>query len=178
MKVAFIALFFTASVFAQAQSARIASACGPDNVNFKVKLDDKDHPLAQPAQGKALVYFIQDKGIQSFGIGVSVVTQIGLDGSWVGANKNNSTFSVFIEPGEHHVCASLQSAVLGGTVEFAHFTAEPGKVYYFRTLYITGGYLLLNSIDSDEAKYLIASYPLSVSTAKNEKKWIRYSDNK
>jgi hypothetical protein len=42
-------------------------------------------------------------------------------------------------------------------VKLVHFTAEAGKVYYFRSL---------EQADSDEAKYLIANYPLSISTPK------------
>jgi hypothetical protein len=54
-------------------------------------------------------------------------------------------------------------------VELAHFTAETGKVYYFRTRLIAAqnlNYLDLIPVDSDQAKYLIASYPLSVSRAR------------
>jgi hypothetical protein len=51
-------------------------------------------------------------------------------------------------------------------VEFAHFTAEAGKVYYFRWRYMSGGNLLLAPVDRDEAKYQIAMFPLSVSKPK------------
>ncbi len=64
---------------------------------------------------------------------------------------------------------NLDSALPGKTVEFAHFTAEAGKVYYFRWRYSSGGDLLLAPVDSDEAKYQIAQFPLSIS---NPKKWL------
>jgi len=46
-----------------------------------------------------------------------------------------------------------------------HFAAEPGKVYYFRTKFLVGildANLELDQLDSDEAKYLIASYPICI----------------
>lgn len=58
---------------------------------------------------------------------------------------------------------------LSRLVAFAHFTAEEGKVYYFRTRAFGGSNQVLfeiDPIDSDQAKYLIASYPLSVSHPK------------
>jgi hypothetical protein len=49
---------------------------------------------------------------------------------------------------------------------FAHFTAEAGKVYYFRTRAFDGARQLLFDLSrsiSDQALHLIAAYPLSVS---------------
>jgi hypothetical protein len=54
-------------------------------------------------------------------------------------------------------------------IALAHFTAEAGKVYYFRTRAFgdKDQWLLdLDPVDSDQANYLIASYPLSVSHPK------------
>jgi hypothetical protein len=166
MKSALIALVFAASTFVGAQTPVLLAACGPENASFEVKLDKSQHTVAQPEPGKATAYFIQDNGAQSFGIGVSVVARIGLDGAWVGADKNNSFFSAPVEPGEHHMCVSLQSGVIGNPLELAHFTAEAGKVYYFRVRYVSGGYLILGAVDDDEAKYQIASFPMSISHIK------------
>jgi len=135
-------MLFAAFAFAQAQTPGLPTSCGPEKISFDVKSDKSQHTLAEPEPGKALIYFIQDNGEQSFGIGVAVVSWIGLDGAWVGANKNNSYFSVPVEPGEHHVCSALRSELLGHPVELAHFTAEAGKVYYFRARYIRGGGLV------------------------------------
>jgi hypothetical protein len=174
MKVVVLVLFFTASVFTQAQVAPIASACGSDNVSFKVKLDKKDHPPAQPGAGKALVYFIHDSGgAPSLGY---PTTRMGVDGAWAGANRSDSYFSVSVEPGEHHVCADLQTSLYEDRTEFAHFRAEAGKVYYYRTRLITSRsveLLELDLLDSDQGSYLISLYPLSVPTAKNGEKRAR-----
>jgi hypothetical protein len=162
VKIVLIALLFAASALAQNSS----SVCGSENVSFKVTLDKSHSSLPKPEPGKATVVFIQDFGAQKFGIGVHVIARIGVDGSWVGAIKDNSYSSVFLEPGERHICVNLDSEMLANPVEFAHFTAEAGKVYYFRWRYLSGGDLLLAPVDSDEAKYQIAQFPLSISNPK------------
>jgi hypothetical protein len=153
------------SAFAKVPPAVAPPSCGPENANSYVKLEQSQHALAQPEPGKAWVYFIQEKGPDAFG----VTTQIGLDGTWVGANKNSSYFAVSVEPGEHHVCANVQS-FRGHPVGLVHFTAEAGKVYYFDARIVYGEearvYLFLGAVDSDQAKYLIASLPLSASNPK------------
>ena len=96
--------------------------------------------------------------------------KVGLDGTWVGANQHNSYFSVSVEPGEHHMCANPQTRFQAGRlIALAHFTAEAGKVYYFRTRFLGNNNQIqfdFDPIDSDQAQYLIASYPLSVSQPK------------
>lgn len=154
VKMVLIAFFFAASALAQNSS----SACGSENVGFNVMLDKSHSSLPTGEPGKATVVFIQDFGERKFGIGVRVIARIGVDGSWVGAIKDNSYLSVFLEPGEHHICVNLDSELLGRPVEFAHFTAEAGKAYYFRSRYLSGGNLLVAPVDSDEAKYEIAMF--------------------
>jgi len=165
MKIAVVALLLAASAFAQDSAAAVESACGPKDGGFNVKLDDSQHTLMQPEPGKARVYFIQQKAADTF----AVTTAIGLDGTWAGANKNNSYFTMSVAPGEHHVCVSVQS-FRGHPLGFVHFAAEAGQVYYFNARVTYGekteANLFLDAVDSDQAKYLIASYPLSVATPK------------
>jgi hypothetical protein len=178
MKSIFVLLLLTLSAFAQQETAAAAVACGPKGANFDVKSDESQHVLPQLEPGKALVVFVQDIGLVSC-LGHCGTTKIGLDGAWVGANQHNSYFSVSVEPGEHHVCASPQghfvptmtSSDAAVRSAFAHFTAEAGKVYYFRVRrFGFGGQYQelfdLDAIDSDQGKYLIAWYPLSVSHQK------------
>jgi hypothetical protein len=165
MRSALVLMLVSVFAFAQEQPRGVAAACSPKEA-FEVKLDQSQHTLVQPESGKARVYFVQDIGaVNCLG---ACGTKIGLDGSWAGANKQNSYFSVSVEPGEHHVCVSLSPQFSPHTVAFAHFAAEGGKVYYFRTrpLLAKDQLLSIDPIDSDEAKYLIASYPLSVSQPK------------
>jgi hypothetical protein len=165
MRIAFITLLLATSAFAQGPSGGVTSACGPMGANFDVKLDKSQHTLALPDPGKALVYFIQEKGADTF----AATTGVGLDGAWVGTNKNDSHFAVSVEPGVHHVCANVQS-FRGHLLGLVHFTAEAGKIYYFDAQIIYGEeskpHLFLAPADSDQAMYLIESYPLSVSTPK------------
>jgi hypothetical protein len=178
VKSIFVLLLLTLSAFAQQESAAVAAAaaCGPKGANFDLKMDDSQHTLAQPEPGKALVYFIQDIGVVSC-LGHCGTTRMAVDGAWVGANQHNSYFSASVEPGEHHVCASpqghfvptLTTSYVTPRSAFAHFTAEAGKVYYFRVRRFSAQnqeLFDLDAIDSDQGKYLIAWYPLSVSHQK------------
>ncbi len=175
MRSVIVVMLFAVSVFAQNQSV-VTAACGPKGTRFDVKRDESQHTLALPEPGKARVYFVQDIGEVNC-LGSCLTTRIGLDGAWVGANQYNSYFSVSVEPGEHHVCASPQSRFAPATsshyagilLALAHFTAEAGKVYYFRTRSFGGQYQKLfdiDALDSDQARYLIVNYPLSVSQPK------------
>ncbi len=145
------------------------TACGPGKVRFDVELDKTRHAAVPVDPGKARVYFVQDLGTENtFGAGGTFVTRIGMDGAWIGANQNNSWFSVSVEPGEHHVCVNAQAHMFGHVVELAHFTAEAGQVYYFRVrnfMWQTRR-LEFGPTDSDQALYMISSYPLSVFNAK------------
>jgi hypothetical protein len=176
MRSVVIFILLTLSAFAQQEFGTVVAACGSKDIKYEAKLDESQHTLAQPEAGKALVYFIQDIGAVNC-IGGCMTTRLGLDGSWVGANQHNSYFSVSVEAGEHHVCASPQSRLLpkpspkyaGVLLALTHFTAESGKVYYFR-MRSFGNLSQMNfdidPIDSDQAKYLMAYYPLSISHAK------------
>ena len=166
MKVALVALFFAVSALAQGQLTEPAAACGPENINFNVKLGDTNLQ-AEPALGKALVYFIHESG--GSGMLAYPTTKMAMDGAWVGANHGNSYFFISVEPGKHHLCTTLQSSFVDNRVELAHFMAEAGKTYYFRTRLVMSKeveLLELVPIDSDQGKYLIASFPLSISTPK------------
>ena len=166
MKIALVAMFFATSAFAQGLSAVVPAACGPANFSFKVKLDKTIHAPGQPAPGKALIYFFHGAGMG--GILGYPTLKLGVDGAWVGANHGDSYFAASVDPGEHHVCATLQSNIVGDRVELAHFTVEAGKVYYYRARLVLSrsiDLLELDRIDSNQAKYLIATLPLSVSNS-------------
>ncbi len=167
MKIAIVALLFAASALAQTPNTRLPAACGPGKVDFEAKLDKSQHTTVQPEPGKARIYFIQT--VNTDMLNTYTTSRLGIDGAWVGGNKHNSYFSVSIEPGEHHLCASMWHSRFDQYVVLAHLTAEPGKVYYYRLGFIETRGLSdwkLDPIDSDEAEYLVASYPLSVSTPK------------
>jgi hypothetical protein len=100
--------------------------------------------------------------------------RFGLDGIWAGANNNNSYFTVTVDPGVHHLCASWQSTLrmLKKSIDVASFTAEPGKVYYFAAnvkVIPTGDNSAtydfgLSQLDDDEGQYRVKAWKLATST--------------
>jgi len=157
----------SASALAQVPRAVWPTACGSENADFHVKLSDAQHAPSQPAPGMAIVYFIHEAG-NSFTFGYPT-SKIGIDGAWAGANHGNSWFSVSVAPGEHHLCAALQSSLLGQRVELVHLTAEAGKIYFCRTRLVMSRSVELSEfqlLDSDQGNYLLASFQLAISTPK------------
>lgn len=134
MKTMVTAIFltvFSSPLLAQdpppAASAR--GGCGPSEAYFDVKTDRKQHPVASADTGKALVYVFED-------IERGPTMRIGLDGSWIGANKGKSYFFFSVDPGEHQVCSNWQSGTFKETAKrigsAMTLKAEAGKVYYLR----------------------------------------------
>ena len=108
--------------------------CGPGNENFDLKTEPNiSQPDPAPTPGKALVYFVQDD--RYFLSRPRPTVKWGVDGSWIGATRSLTYFHIAVDPGEHHLCAQWQSAVIlseSKQTAVAHFVAEPGRVYYFR----------------------------------------------
>jgi hypothetical protein len=167
------------SVPVSAQDLSVASAqaaCGSSSTAFNISTNNQAPPaIEEPEPGKALVYVIED---QKFKAVRDVTTRVGLDGSWVGANRGNSYVFFSVEPGEHHLCTDWLSDWLpsGRLVSLSVLEAEAGKVYFFRAR-TTGGpsalgegrwqsSLDLDRVNSDEGKFLVASSALSVSHPK------------
>jgi hypothetical protein len=182
MKAALVLFVFAVSAFAQDQTAIVAaqSACGAKTVNFDAKQDPIQHPTLQPEPDRAAVYVIEDLGqcpdcgrvsISPTDIDDAVV-KVGMDGGWIGATRGNSYLSISAEPGEHHMCLNWQSSLAERSRAFAmiNFTAEAGKIYYFRARLFPGGngdYSFdLDLVNSDQGKYLVASTAFSVSHPK------------
>src|SRR5580692_3695346 len=142
------------------------SACGPQNTKFEVKSDKSQHPAPTPEDGKALIYFVADGHL---------TTPIGVDGKWVGAVNGGRYFFVPVEPGEHHLCAMLQSFMIREVltwlprVSVHSLKAEPGGTYYFRARLVgisTGFVVQLDQLDSDEGRRFIAWSKFSTSHSK------------
>jgi hypothetical protein len=159
--------------------AQDGPGCGPANVKFDVTTSRKYSPPA-PQAGKALVYFLQDD--VKYGALPRPTTRFGIDGTWVGATHANSFFYVFVDPGEHHLCANWQSDVTPfqfrpkRSTAAAHFTAEAGKTYYFsardiaytdsKGTLLSEPEILLSPTDGDEAQVIMNSFSLSSSHPK------------
>src|SRR6185437_4987705 len=158
-------------------AAQTGPVCGPASVKFDVSTT-KQLPAAPAVQsGRALVYFLQDD--LKYDTEPRPTTRFGIDGTWVGATHANSYFYVFVDPGEHHLCANWQSARTGlswigpkRSTAAAHFTADAGKTYYFRARDIvkmddnksvSEPQVLLSPLDSDEARAIMQSFSFSIS---------------
>jgi Protein of unknown function (DUF2846) len=113
-----------------------AAGCGASNVEFDVKTDKSQHPTAQPAPSKAMVYIFNSlRSSTSLNIG-TVTTRVGIDGEWVGANHGDAYFYFEVDPGDHRICVQWQSA-FERTHKLAaalSLSAEPGQIYYFHSI--------------------------------------------
>lgn len=154
-----------------------APGCGPGDVDFAVKTDNGQHSIPSPDAGKAIIVFFQNDAM--FGSWPRPTTRFGVDGTWAGATHANSFFYVSVVPGEHHLCASWQPQSIpvlpARPTAAAHFTAEAGQTYYFaaRDFAPTNSNsvnseseLMLEPVDSDEAKILMNTFEFSSSHAK------------
>lgn len=129
MKSTLAQLLLCASLLAasQARANKLPDACGDDKVQFDVYTEGHQPPPARPPAGWAQIVLIENEN-QMVGHSGSATVRFGLEGDWVGANKGNSYFTVTVNPGVHHLCASIRE---GGYVDLASVAAEPDKVYYF-----------------------------------------------
>jgi len=176
MKTALMILLFASSALAQGAPSPTSTAatpgCGSTDFKFEVKSSDSSHPVTQPEAGKALVYFLQDDKV--FASHPRPTVKWGMDGNWIGATQANTYFYVSVDPGEHHLCSEWQTAVIvtaGHQAAAAHFTAEAGRVYFFRAQDFywkdTGAAnVKLNPVDSDEAQLLMTKFGFSTSQPK------------
>lgn len=153
MKTIAAILLLSCCAFGQDKAAVSAmeAGCGPQDARFAVKSDESQHPAPTPEDGTALIYVLADGHL---------TTPFGVDGKWVGAVNGGRYFFVTIEPGEHHLCAMLQSFLTerGPRVSVHSLKAEPGGTYYFRTRMVgisTGFVLQLDQLDSDEGRRFI-----------------------
>jgi len=140
--------------------SRAEAGCGPQGAKFEVQTESR-HPVPPPEPGKALIYFVADGHLTN---------TFGVDGKWVGALSGGRYFFVSIEPGEHHVCALLESVSKGFEVSVHFLKADPGGTYYFRTRMVginTGFVLELAQLDPDEGRWFIAWSSFSTSHPKD-----------
>src|SRR5262249_13429998 len=159
----FTAILFCQPVLAQTKPAQPVdpNSCGPGTVEFTVDREDTQPAPAEPEPGKALVFVVDNYQGALEAAGIPTI-RIGLDGTWVGANRGKSYIYFSVDPGEHRLCAAGQrdDKALAHQRTQAHFGAEPGKLYFFRiqTLDRAGAEstLELHPLEPQEAKYLIS----------------------
>jgi hypothetical protein len=170
-------------VFASLAQAKtiLPDACGDDGVKFDVKTEKGQPAPAGPEAGKARIVFVESVDKSQIGtcIGCDIVTRVGVDGAWVGANKGVSYFIYDVEPGERQVCVNWQSIrrSTDKDIGIASFSAEPGNVYYFLAKITLEPFrsdratqkpdhLDLTKLSEDEGKYLVKISAVSASAEK------------
>jgi hypothetical protein len=132
------------------------SACGPENVKFKVDLDQSQPPMLNSTSGKAVIYIVQYfPAVQSL---IHYTTRIGVDGAWVGANQNRSYISFMVDPGVHHLCISGQSRA--NSIALHRIEAKAGETYYFgvRFSWVEAGgahFLEIVPVDEDQGQFIL-----------------------
>lgn len=150
----------------------LTPGCGADDIHFHV---DHGAPAKNPTKGdptQAKVYVIEVFDAPPGTFGVPTI-RVGVDGKWVGANQGATYLEVPVSAGEHHLCARWQSHLssLSKLLALYNFSAQSNQAYYFQILieYQTGvsgaakPYLKLQSLSSDEGKYLVANAEPSIS---------------
>jgi len=173
------------SVFAwsQDQSAtqRRAAGCGDNGAKFRVIREGQQHSTGTPEPGKALVYVFGDSEFDNTALNIGgLITRVGIDGTWQGAYEHKSYMYFPADPGEHRLCTSQQSSIKSRTNNAAAitFTAEEGKVYYFRTqptptaltnsaaTGVPNGKVELAVVDPAQAQLMIPKWAYSTSLLK------------
>ncbi len=137
-KLALAMVVFATAAWAQdSSSGQMQAGCGPDPARFQVQRKSDSHPTATPESGKALVYVFGDSEFDNTALHIGgLITRVGVDGAWVGAYEHKSYMYFSVDPGEHRLCTSQQSSLKSrrdNNASAITFTAEEGKVYYFRT---------------------------------------------
>jgi len=153
-------------------NAAAQTACGSNSIKFDVKRTH-EHPVIDAKPEQATLYVFSDLRAVGHVFGCGVVTRVGLDGKWIGANCGNSYVSSAVDAGEHHLCSNWQTKALfhPQPVSLSSFTAEPGHTYYFRTLVLSDpnkpSDIDLEPINADEGRLLASSLPSGLSQPKH-----------
>jgi hypothetical protein len=98
-------------------------ACGPSNkeVSFSASTDKTNHPSAQAAPDKAIIYVLRPTLT-----GNKIQTKLAVDGDWKGVNRGNNYFFFTLDPGEHRFCSVAENHSI------LTLKVEAGKTYYLQ----------------------------------------------
>lgn len=135
LKLVLLACTFALTTLAHASNV-LPDSCGDAKTTFSIAKKKSDGKVPPPAAGKAMLVFeypVIWTGLH-LGIGGGDL-RVGMDGTWLGAAKSDSYFSVEVDPGEHHLCVT-EAGVLGGVkkdgIGLATVKAEAGKTYFYQ----------------------------------------------
>jgi hypothetical protein len=153
----------------QLRATTLPDACGDEKVKVDVAVQKPSSAPPAANATTATLVFVQRLGGSCIGCSVS---RVGLDGTWIGANKGASFFSVTTAPGDHHVCALWEAplAKIENRVGLTDFEALAGQIYYFETEITprsTGEFALrMKPISADMGTFLVSRSKQSVAIPK------------
>jgi hypothetical protein len=171
MKQAMVAFLFCVPfvLICELRATTLPDACGDDKIKVDVAVQK---PLTAPPAANATtatLVFVQRLGESCIGCSVS---RVGLDGTWIGANKGASFFSVTTAPGDHHVCALWEAplAKVENRIGLTDFEALAGQIYYFEIEISPNGTgefaMRLKPISADMGAFLVSRSKQSLATPK------------
>lgn len=173
MKFRHVVFLLCASLLPAVQASAktiLPDSCGSDSVKFDVKTEKNQPPPAPPADGKAQIVLVGTVPVES-ALARFPTIRFGVNGTWVGANKGNSYFTVDVAPGAQNICVSAQGVMPGmakDLVDMQSINAEAGKVYYFEARFGmiggNGGGVVtfgLAPLNENEGKYRVKAWKLA-----------------
>ena len=142
-KLALNVVIFATTAWAQDNlSPQMQAGCSPDRANFAVQRQTRSHPTGTPESGKALASCVTlETGPEPTSPAILLagpdLRAWVLDRLRVRIYANHRPIRIFPRnPEGHRLCTSQQSSLKSRRDDNASaitFTAEEGKVYYFRT---------------------------------------------
>ncbi len=129
-------------------------ACPAVDVKFTADTDKTQHPLAEPAPGKGLVYVVRPTMM-----GNKIQTKLAVDAQWVGVNRGHNYFSLQLDPGDHYLCSKAENT------NVMALRVEAGKTYFVEQKIKTGWAKARNKLallsDEEGKKKLASCHPSS-----------------
>lgn len=171
-KCATLVFLLSTIAWAQTESSKLLDrACGPNDAKFSVHEGGPSPSFSGLSKSKARIIVFSEA--ISLATGCKFTTRVGMDGKWIGATCAGSYASTDVDPGEHHLCTNLSSKKAAKYTALYSFTAEPGRVYYFRAQiidtisFVNSTFAMhLEPINEDEGRLLLAIRPSSESRLK------------
>jgi len=134
-------------------------ACGATEVHFSHRVAKEHEPLPSPPPDKGLVYVIRNNSP----VGAAGGVKLGVDGKWVGVNRDGNYFYLELDPGPHYFCAA--ASYYRGLLSLV---IEKGKTYYLKQeITMTG--VDLEMVDEERGQKYLAKYHRSIFEEKVKK---------
>lgn len=163
---AMLACLLSPASWAQKQATTLLNqACGPMGTRFSVHEGSPQPSLSVPSKTRARIVVFSEAISGQAGCWLS--NRVGIDGNWIGAACMESYISTDIAPGKHRLCVDLQKRKSAKYTALYEFTAETGRIYYFRaqTMLISLD-IELEPVNTEEGRLLLAVRNASVSEVK------------